>query len=108
MVVPIVPRLAFYQRFVLEQDYYSTANASGSMLFGWEAFFEEVCSLLRSAERQEGVANMAFSPYIVERLQICISSVSLIREQLINPPDTVELSDSDREVSQLNLTFAAP
>jgi len=74
------------------------ADASGSTLLGWEAFFEEASSLLRSAERQEGVANMAFSHYVVERLQICISSVTLIREHLLNPPATAEVSERDRVV----------
>ena len=44
---------------------------------------------------------MAFSLYVVERLQICISSVSLITDHrlcLLNPPATVDVSDSDREV----------
>ena len=61
------------------------ADASVSTLLGWEAFFEEASSFLRSAERQEGGANMAFSHY-VERLLICISSVTLVREHLTRQP----------------------
>ena len=70
------------------------ADASVSTLLGWEAFFEEASSFLRSAERQEGGANMAFSHY-VERLLICISSVTLVREHLTRQPPH---EWSDREV----------
>ncbi len=73
-------------------------DGSGYTLLGWEVFFEEVSSFLTSAERQEGVANMAFSLDVVERLQICILNVSLIIEHLLNPPATAEVTDGNREV----------
>ena len=53
-------------------------SASQYFLWGWERFFEELSSFLQAAERQESTANVAFSEYVVERLQISIMNVSMI------------------------------
>ena len=57
---------------------------SGSQpeVHGWEGFFEEVSLFLESLSRQYGTANERYSHYAVERLGICIQSMSRVREQL--------------------------
>ena len=52
-------------------------------LSGWELFFEEVSSFVRSLHRQGESANEAFSEYAVERLEMCIRSVSALIHHLI-------------------------
>ena len=40
-------------------------------LSGWEQFFDELDSFIRSVNRQRGTANEDFSEYVVERLEMC-------------------------------------
>ena len=80
--------------FILEHSFFNTqhllgamaasvsASSGGYFLWGWEKFFEELSAFLQAVERQEGSANMAFSEYIVERLQISIMNVSAIMHHL--------------------------
>ena len=45
-------------------------------LLGWERFFTELSSFIRSINRQRGNANEDFSEYVAERLEMCVVSVS--------------------------------
>ena len=51
-------------------------------LLGWERFFSELSSFLSSINRQRGTANEDFSEFVVERLQMCIMSVSTLIHHL--------------------------
>ena len=56
-------------------------------LSGWEQFFDELDSFIRSVNRQRGTANEDFSEYVVERLEMCTRSVSsLIHHLRLNAP----------------------
>ena len=57
------------------------------LLWGWEAFFEEVDTFLGSASRQYGTANESFSEHVVERLQPCIINISTLQDHLLHASD---------------------
>ena len=48
----------------------------------WTRYFESIAEFLQGASRQYGVANESFTDYVVERLDLCISTCSTVREQL--------------------------
>ena len=56
------------------------------VLWGWERFFDELESFLRDISRQAGTANESYCEYAVERLEICIHSVSSLLHQLRTRP----------------------
>ena len=58
-------------------------------VWGWTQFFEDVSSLLSDSERQLGTANIR---YIVERLQICMRSVSLVQSEIARATQPTEVS----------------
>ena len=51
-------------------------------LSGWERFFDELSSFIRSVNRQRGTANEDFSEYVVDRLEMCTTSVSTVIHHL--------------------------
>ena len=44
-----------------------------------DGVFEEIVSLVESSERQFGVANCGYCEYIVDRLELCITTCSKIK-----------------------------
>ena len=48
----------------------------------WSRYFEEVSEFLRGAERQYGIANDAYTDYVLERLEICIHTCSTLLDHL--------------------------
>ena len=73
------------------------------LLWGWERFFTELSSFLRTAERQMENANQAFSEYVLERLQISMLSLSALMDQLrsVAPSDTQQGSVSAYYYSEI-------
>ena len=72
-----------------------------SDLSGWELFFDELSSFVRSLNRQRGTANEDFSEYVVERLESCIRSVSaLIHHLRLNTPSDEGASVAVLQTSQ--------
>ena len=65
--------------------------ASSHVLWGWERFFEELSSFLRFAERQQ-LANESFAEYVLERLEACIQSVSVLIDNLRAPTSNQQAS----------------
>ena len=57
-------------------------DSDGSILWGWERFFTELSSFLRTIDRQYMLANEQFSEYAIERLETSIVSVSGLVEHL--------------------------
>ena len=49
-------------------------------IHGWSEFFEEVIRLAAGAERQFGIANSSYTEYILERLELCTSTCTRIRD----------------------------
>ena len=49
---------------------------------GWSEYFEEVGSFLHSLEQQIGYASESFTEYAVERIRMCISNVTRIKQVL--------------------------
>ena len=43
---------------------------------GWSNYFQEVSRLVEEAERLYGMANYTYTEYIVERLEICLTTCS--------------------------------
>lgn len=65
--------------------------ASSHVLWGWERFFQELSSFLRFAERQQ-LANESFAEYVLERLEACIQSVSVLIDNLRAPTSNQQAS----------------
>ena len=65
-------------------------------LWGWErSFFEELQSLLQTADRETSSANMAFCEYVVERIGMAIVSCSTLISQISNIlPENEEESEA--------------
>ena len=56
--------------------------ATRGPMWGWELFFEELSSFLRSLNRQHGTANESFSHYALERIEIACGSLESVVYQL--------------------------
>lgn len=70
---------------------------SDHVLWGWERFFDELASFMRDINRQAGIANESYCEYAVERLEICIHSVSTLLDQLRTRP--VHVTDSVADIA---------
>ena len=51
---------------------------------GWEAFFDKIAVFLRESGRQFGNCSENFANYAIERLEICIITVSRLKAHLEN------------------------
>ena len=73
------------------------------LLWGWERFFTELSSFLRTAERQMENVNQAFSEYVLERLQISVLNLSVLMDQLhsVAPSNTQQGSVSAYYYSEI-------
>ena len=49
---------------------------ASSGLHGWTSFFEQVNLLTERSERQFGIANHGYCEYIIDRLELCITTCS--------------------------------
>ena len=65
-------------------------------------FFEELESFLRDLNRQIGLANRLYSEYAVERLEVCIHSVS----SLVDLLHSRSPSETSTDVVQLSVQLA--
>ena len=50
-------------------------------MWGWELFFEELSSFLRSLQRQHGTATKSFSYYALERIEISCGRLERVLHQ---------------------------
>ena len=57
-------------------------SSEESQLWGWEAFFDELSAFLRELHRRYESCSEAYGSYAMERLEICISSVSRLKNHL--------------------------
>ena len=76
-----------------------------SSLAEWRRYFESIAEFLQGASRQFGVANGSFTEYVIERLDLCISTCTTLKEQLTVSTSTHrerntqdDLQDSEEEV----------
>lgn len=69
-------------------------------LWGWDVFFGELSSFMQSAHRQFGVANQQYTQYVIEKLQECTRSLSILSENIEH--SQVQLDDNER--SSLDIT----
>ena len=68
-------------------------------LWGWSSFFGRIEQFLTEAQRQYGVANVAYTSYVIERLEMCISNVRHLVDHLSHfavSPETREVVDQYR------------
>ena len=62
----------------------STPPETGTTLNnGWSVFFDEVTALLTEAERQYGLANRNYTEYVLERMEMTLSTCSFNKIFLI-------------------------
>ena len=54
--------------------------AEVGVISGWSDFFHEIVTLADSSERQLGIANLNYSDYVLERLEMCIGTCSNMLE----------------------------
>ena len=70
-------------------------------VWGWENFFQNISAFILYLMRQYGTANESYSHYAVERLTLCVRSVSDVREHLRRQTfemGTVDVSEEERSV----------
>ena len=63
-------------------------------LWGWERFFEELATFMRELHRQAGSANESYCEYAVDRLEVCIQSLSSLIDHLRTRPSHVTESQA--------------
>ena len=68
--------------YLLGSDCNRMASSEDYLLWGWSRFFEELSSFLQVTDRQTGIANQAFSEYVLERLETSVMSVSALIRHL--------------------------
>ena len=71
------------------------------LLWGWSRFFEELSSFLQATDRQAGIANQAFSEYVLERLEISVMSVSTLINHLQST------NNDDEQQAEVGANFQA-
>ena len=59
------------------------------VLWGWNRFFEEMGSFIRDLNRRTGDASETYCEYALDRLEICIGSLSALVELLKSRPASV-------------------
>ena len=62
----------------------AAATSRESQLLGWEAFFDKIAVFLYESGRQFGNCSENFANYAIERLEICIITVSRLKAHLEN------------------------
>ena len=65
---------------------------------GWKNFFEEVVKLLSEGERQYGLANRNYTDYTLERLELCLTTCTEIRNLVQGHPELAEVMTLLREL----------
>ena len=75
-----------------------TSTMDEYRVLGWEDFFGGLSEFLRSADRQLGYANAQYTDFAVEKFEVCIRSLTVLKENLDEPlQDTLsDLSDEER------------
>ena len=67
---------------------------------GWSEFFKEISTLVDGAERQYGIANLNYSDYVMERLELSISTCFNLLEAINNATELEECLSSLTELIQ--------
>ena len=49
----------------------------------WSRYFDYVIQFLKGAKRQYGVGNEHFADYVVERLDLCISTCASVIDHMV-------------------------
>ena len=62
----------------------------------WISFFQEVSSLLETAERRFGIANSILADHLIERFELAIQSCTTIAANLVNP--SASLSHAEQSI----------
>ena len=65
---------------------------------GWSEFFKEISTLVDGAERQYGIANLNYSDYVMERLELSISTCFNLLEAINNSTELEECLSSLTEL----------
>ena len=53
---------------------------------GWDPFFEELSRMLRSSNRQFGIANAQYSEYIIDQLELAVANITNLQSFCRNQP----------------------
>ena len=70
-------------------------------LHGWTSFFEQVSTLAGRSEVQFGIANYSYCEYVIERLELCITTCSGIVDLINTSSVELELSQCISLLSEL-------
>ncbi len=68
---------------------------------GWSDFFQEIITLVDGSERQYGIANLNYSEYIIERLELSINTCSSLVEAITNSAVGSELEECRKSLTEL-------
>ena len=66
--------------------------------WGWTAFFDNIKSFLRDLRRKFGLCNLRYAEYALERLDICLGSVSLVIDLFNEALDTTNHDEEGRRI----------
>lgn len=70
-----------------------------SPLWGWETYFEELYDFIASLDGDRmSFANERFTDYVIDRLRICVNTLSRLIDHLQSNSNSIELDEDDVEV----------
>lgn len=64
------------------------------VIWGWNRFFEEMSAFVRDADRRAADANFSYCEYVLDRLDVCIESLSSLVLLLRSRPLSVTSEDT--------------
>ena len=73
--------------------------------WGWSVFFDSIKSFLRDLRRKFGLCNLRYVEYALERLDICLGSVSLVIDVFNEALGTTEHGEEDSSELQILLFY---
>lgn len=68
---------------------------------GWSVFFKEIARLVDGAERQDGIASISYSEYMIERLDVSIGTCISIQEYMNSSEEQNQLQEYSSSISEL-------
>ena len=73
--------------------------------WGWTAYFDNIKSFLRDLSRKFGLCNLCYAEYAVERLEICLGSVSLVIDQFNDALQDHSSTNQNEEETRILLFY---
>ena len=72
---------------------------------GWSNFLAEIVALTESSDRQQGIANLGYTEYVMERLLLCMNTCTSIKQTIEASDEAAVLQDYISSLSELITTL---